>query len=268
MHPTIIAESKDAAVAARREALARHVTAHFGSGLPESTLLCFLDGTDWQVLRNERGQTNRGFYVWAKPFTEDECGDWPEHLRKHFFTDNSASGRSKSPFDNLIYLHGSTCQTDTGLVMTLAHELQHFVQHGREPKLWSESSVVTNLTKEDIHALRLNWSNIPIEREARAVSKMVAEKLFGAEAVKGYIDGKIAENANPADVEDWKFVRELDPSAPYDLTRETRNLFQRLKGFRSQLNEALQLRKDDSRDPAFDLVDLNELLAGAESSNL
>jgi hypothetical protein len=263
MQPTIVVVSNDVDVATTREALARRVIAHFPSNLPESTLLCFIDGTDWQALRNERGEANRGFYVWAESFTEDECWDWPEHLRKHFFTDDSASGRKKSAFDNLIYLHGSTCQTDTGLVMTLAHELQHFAQRGREPKMWAESSVVTNLTKEDIRALKLNWSNIPIEREARAVSKIVAETLFGAEVVRRYVDGKIEENVNPDDVEDWKFVRGLDASIPYDLKRETRLLFQRLNGFRPQLNEALRLRKQGSGDPAFDLVDLNELLAGA-----
>lgn len=263
MQPTIIVESNDAEVAAKRDALARRVIAHFGPSLPESTLLCLFDGTDWQALRNERGEANRGFYVWANPFTEDECWDWPEHLRKHFFTDDTSSGCKKSAFDNLIYLHGSTSQTDTGLVMTFGHELQHFVQHNCEPKLWAESSVVTNLTRDDIRALKLNSSHIPIEREARAISKLVAEKLCGAEAVRRYVDGKIEENANPDDVEDWKFVRGLDASVPYDLKRETRLLFQRLKGFRPQLNEALQLRKRDSGDPAFGLVDLNELLAGA-----
>jgi len=263
MQPNIIVASNDVDVAMTRDALARRVVAHFGSSLPESTLLCLFDGTDWQALRNERGVANRGFYVWAKPYTEDECWDWPEHLRKHFFTDDPASGRKRSAFDNLIYLHDSTCQTDTGLVMTFAHELQHFVQHGHEPKLWAESSIVTNLTREDIRALSLNSSHIPIEREARAIPKLVAEKLCGAEAVRRYIDGKIKENANPADVEDWNFVQGLDGSVPYDLTRETRLRFQRLKGFRPQLNEALRLRKQGSGDPAFDLVDLNELLAGA-----
>jgi hypothetical protein len=262
MHPTIIIASNDADVAAKREGLARRVVAHFGSSLPDSTLLCFFDGTDWQGLRNERGEANRGFYSWTRPLTEDEYWDWPEHLRRHIFADDRAPGHKKSAFDNLIYLHGSTCQTDTGLVMTLAHELQHFVQHACEPKLWAESSVVTNLTREDIRELNLNWSDIPIEREVRAISKLVVEKLCGAEAVRRYIDGKIKENANPADVEDWKFVRGLDGSVPCDLTRETRLLFQRLKGFRFQLNRALRLRKHGSGDPAFDLVDLNELLTG------
>lgn len=262
MQPTIVVASNDVDVATTRDALARRVVAHFGPSLPESTLLCLFDGTDWQALRNDRGNANRGFYSWTKTLTDAECWDWPEHLRKQIFTDNPESGGKKSAFDNLIYLHGSTSLTDTGLVMTFAHELQHFVQHGHQPKLWAESSVVTNLTREDIRALNLNSSHVPIEREARAVSKLVAEKLCGAEAVRRYIDGKIEENVNPDDVEDWKFVRGLNASVPYALTRETRLLFQRLKGFRPQLNEALQLRKRDSGDPAFDLVDLNELLAG------
>ena len=181
MQPTITAESDDADVAVKREGLARRVTAHFGSSLPESTLLCFIDGTDWQSLRNERGEANRGFYSWTKRLTEDECWGWPEHVRRHIFADDPASGHKKSAFDNLIDPHGSTCQTDTGLVMTLAHEIQHFIQHSCEPKLWAESSVVTNLTREDIRALNLNWSDIPIEREARTISKLIAEKLSGAD---------------------------------------------------------------------------------------
>jgi Zn-dependent peptidase ImmA (M78 family) len=50
--------------------------------------------------------------------------------------------------------------------MTLAHELQHFVQHACEPELWAESSVVTNLTPENTRALNLTRSDIPIGREA------------------------------------------------------------------------------------------------------
>jgi hypothetical protein len=92
---------------------------------------------------------------------------------------------------------------------------------------------------------------------------LIAEKLCGADTVRQCIHGRIAENANPADVEDWKFVGGLDASVPYDRTREARLLFQRLKGFRLQLNEALRLRKHGSDDPAIDLVDLNGLLAGA-----
>jgi|HubBroStandDraft_6_1064221.scaffolds.fasta_scaffold00205_50 hypothetical protein len=263
MQPNITVVSNDVDAARRRDALAWRVVAHFGPSLPESTLLCLFDGTDWHALRNERGEANRGFYAWAKPFTEDECWDWPQHLRLRIFADDPESGCKKSAFDNLIYLHDSTSRTDTGLVMTFAHELQHFVQHNREPKLWAESSVVTNLTKEDIRALNLNSFHIPIEREARAVSKLVAEELCGAEAVRRYINGKIEENVNPDDVEDWKFVRGLNASVPYDLKCETRLLFQRLKRFRPQLDEALRLRIHGSGDPAFDLVDLNELLAGA-----
>ena len=69
-------------------------------------------------------------------------------------------------FDELIYLHGSTCASEVGLTMTFAHELQHFVQHGNMLTLWAANTLIPQLPKSVINALGLRWCDIPHECEA------------------------------------------------------------------------------------------------------
>jgi hypothetical protein len=258
---TIKVKSHDAAVRMHRESLAHRVESQFGNQLPESPLLCFLDETDWQPFKLEQGKANRGLYVPIE-HKEPYWLDWPAAVVNCVMVAEPPPVWNRRIFDHVIYLHGGTCETDAGLVMTFAHELQHFVQHETAPERWAESRVVANLTKDDIRTLKLNSFDIPIERESRAVSKHVAEKLFGTETVRRYIDDRINENISSADVEDWKFIRELDPSIPYDLKIETRLLYLRLKDYRPQLEETLQLCKNELCDPAFDRVDIDRLLDG------
>ena len=42
--------------------------------------------------------------------------------------------------DDLVYLYGSTCADEVGLTMTLAHKLQHAIQHGKERNVWAVNS--------------------------------------------------------------------------------------------------------------------------------
>lgn len=140
--------------------------------------------------------------------------------------------------------------------MTLAHELQHFVQYGSVRKVWAENSLIPMLSRDVILASGLRWSDIPIEREARTVSKRIAEKLFGANRVARYIDIRIARAVNAADGTDWKFVRRLSTSVPYDLESSTHLIHKRLCCFRRELEVLLEALKDD---PDFGLVNLNEL---------
>jgi hypothetical protein len=140
--------------------------------------------------------------------------------------------------------------------MTLAHELQHFVQYGSTRKLWAENSLIPMLSRDVIVVSGLQWSDIPIEREARTVSKRIAEKLFDADRVARYIDIRIGRALNAADQTDWKFVRGLSTSVPYDLESGTRSIYARLCPFRREIEELLKGLKDD---PDFAPVDLNEL---------
>ena len=70
--------------------------------------------------------------------------------------------------------------------------------------------------------------------------------FFGEVRVREYIDQKIAERVTEADAGDWqfvRFVRTLTPSSTVDLNAETKQLFERLRGYRAELEAALQERK-------------------------
>jgi hypothetical protein len=181
----------------------------------------------------------------------------------HIFLNDSQSISAQRAFDHVIYLHGSSCEDPVGLTMTLAHELQHFVQYGSARKVWAENSLIPMLSRDVIVASGLQWSDIPIEREARTVSKRIAEELFDANRVARYIDIRIAAAPNAADATDWKFVRGLSTSVSYDLKCGTRLIYKRLCPFRRELEELLQGLRDDSD---FALVDLGELCSATARS--
>jgi hypothetical protein len=245
---------------ARREAAAQRVLAEFGNRLPDLKLLCFFDDQDSDEFKKCFGQANRGFYA-AIEHREPCWLDWPDRVTDCILVDDTSSPYwKKRVFDHVIYLHGGTCADETSLTMTFAHELQHFVQHGNEPKLWAENSLITTLlqsvfTKTEIDSMQLNWFDIPIEREARAVSKKIAETLCGKESVQRYTQSRIDAATDAYDAADWKFVQGLDHSTPYDMKRETGLLLQRLRPYKETLEHLLRQRKDD--DPAFSLVDLD-----------
>jgi hypothetical protein len=256
MPVTVKVKSTDAAFKARREGTAERVITHFGNRLPNPQLLCFFDDNDWQPFKEYAGEANRGFYT---PIKENTFAwpVWPDYVMECILVDDAPSVVLKCVCDHVIYLHGSTCTNEIGLAVTFAHELQHFVQHSDVRKLWAENSLIQQLPKDAINVLGLKWSDIPIEREARAVSKQTAESLFGAARVRQYIDTRITEAVNADDAADWRFVQDLVPSTPYDLADETRLIFQRLKTYRPNLKEVLQEVKED---PDFKDVDLDALL--------
>lgn len=260
----VVVRCKDRAVKARREALAERVLAYFGNTLPNRRLLCFFDEEDFRKLKNEVGAANRGLYeaidVHALRFWVDEYwGAWP-----HYVQERIVDGDERL-FDHLVYLHGSTCLKDVGLTMTFAHELQHFVQHVENPGLWAENTLISVvlrrvLNKSDIASLGLIWSDIPMEREAMCVSKQCAQALFGRAEVTEYIDKEIKEAetcGDTADARNWRFMRDLDTSVPYDLEGQTVLLFRLLRAHKSQLALVLHQLKGD---PAFQAIDLDGIL--------
>jgi hypothetical protein len=255
MPPTINAKADDDAVKAQREKTAQRVIEQFGNQLPDRRLLCFFDDNDCQALKDCLGVANRGFYA---PVKETELWpEWPNYLTDLILGDDSASSWTCA-FDHLIYLHGSTCTNEIGLTMTFAHELQHFVQNANVPKLRAENLLVSNLSKDTIKLLGLKWSDVPIEREARIVSKRIARNLFGPDPVRQFIDEKIAEGLTASDAADWRFVQEIETSSPvpYDVATETRHLFRRLQGCRPEFEKLL-------REPCFKDLDLDSLLDDA-----
>jgi len=260
MPPTVKVKSSDAIVKRRREAAAYRVIDHFGNRLTDRRLLCFLDDEDCHTLKTHFGHSNRGFY--APIGGGNFWSEWPDYLKECVLVEEPSSLLLTFVFDHVIYLHGSTCANEIGLAMTFAHELQHFVQHITVPKIRAQNSLIQNLPKNVINALGVKWCDIPIEREARFVSKQTAEKLFGAQPVRRFIDSKIAEALDPSDADDWLFIQTIQtyPSRSYDLAAETARLFQRLKPYRSELEKLLHQVRED---PDFKDIDLTILVEGA-----
>ncbi len=146
--------------------------------------------------------------------------------------------------------------------MTFAHELQHFAQYGNARRLWAANTLIPGLPRSVISALGLTWCDVPNEREARIVSKRIVEKLFGAEAVGKYVGTKILECVTQEDAADWECIRRLDTSTPYDLDRETKLFFLRLRDYRPDFERVLQGRRNDTD---FKDVDLKALFEGGVS---
>jgi hypothetical protein len=161
------------------------------------------------------------------------------------FVDDPSFLLLKQLFDHVIYVHGSTCADEVGLIMTFSHELQHFIQYVFNRKLWAENLLLPRLPKDVIDATGLNWPDIPNEREARSVAKQIGVTLCGTDAVRRYIDRRISASTNPKDLEDWRFSQHVDPSVPYDLAGETKRIFQRLKPHRRHLEEFLDQMGED-----------------------
>ena len=142
-------------------------------------------------------------------------------------------------YSGMILLHGSTCETDIGLTLTFAHELQHFLQYTYAKPLWVINKLLMGLRNEEFKA----WWDFPVEVEARITAKKVAVCLFGAEPVREYTQEKIKAHITDNDVKDWEFVQGIVTSLPYKLTEGTKPLVQR---HRRQLEEFLQRCKDDA----------------------
>lgn len=254
MHVTLKVKSTDAAVKAKRESSAQRVLAYFGDDLPPSRLLCFFDDEDRKSVKKEFGPANRGFY---EPIHDNT--DVPSYVESCIWNDDGEDYRRV--VDDLVYLCGSACAHEVGLTMTLAHELQHAVQHAKSRGLWAANSLIHRFLRDQdqaiIDALMLKWIDLPTELEARIVSKRVAEQFFGEERVRQYVDGKIAEHIDEADAADWRFIRTLISSSSVDLVTGTQQLFNRLKDYRAQLEAALH---ENTKDPDFadpDFVDLD-----------
>jgi hypothetical protein len=256
---TLKVKSEDAAVKTQREVVAQHVIWYLGLCLPEARLLCFLEDEDPYMLRVELGPANRGLY--GPIHNNTPLAEWPEYVTDCIYFDDGFSVLCTRGIDELIYLHGSTCVDEVGLTMTLAHELQHAIQHSNVRQLWAVNSIVNQLEKTVINTLQSTWADIPIEREARIVSKRAAVHLFDEQRVTQYIDEKIREYVSDSDVADWQFARSLTPSDSVDLAGSTRMLFQRLKGYRAELEVVLQRKQRDNPEDFSD-IDLDAFLHG------
>jgi len=252
MSITTRVKSKAEATKLQREQAAQRVISCFGLCLPKSRVLCFLDDEDPSSLKQAFGAANRGLSGTISD--GDDLSVWPDYVQKCVYVDDDVSPYTRRVIDQLIYLYGSTCTDEVGLTMTLAHELQHAIQHDKVRKVWAVNSLIRRLPTA-VDDLKLEWDDIPIERDARIVAKLIALDLHGDQPVRRYIDKRSAEAVEPHDVADWSFVRGLTPSNSIDVVVDTHRLFHRLTDHRPEVEDALRQRKND---PDFSDINLDE----------
>jgi hypothetical protein len=116
-----------------------------------------LDNENPSGLKRVFGMANRGFYGVVRDGDNLSQGIWPlpDYLSKSIQVDD---GRI---IDDVIYLYDGTCADDVALTMTLAHELQHAIQHGKERKVWAVNTLIRNFPEATFDELKMEWKDIP-----------------------------------------------------------------------------------------------------------
>jgi hypothetical protein len=231
---------EDHDVKTHKEEVCRRVLDYFEQHFriaAEHRVVCIFDKMDHESLKLEfGGVANRGTH-W--PIRGQGLGIWPNCLWDLIAWYDEMAGKVAWPYTSVIYLHGSTCETDIGLTLTFAHELQHFLQYTSEKLLWTMNKLLIDIHNEEFNV----WWDFPVEIEARITAKKVAESLYGTEPVRKHIQERINAHITDNDVEDWKFVQDIDTAISYSLDEGTRLLVQR---HRRQLEEYIQRCKDDA----------------------
>lgn len=246
---TLVVKCADPKIAAARTELADRALAEF----PEfnARVLCFLDDEDAPGFRDELGDTNRAVYIIPPAL----WNRWPWYLAEAVYRVNPIDGVETRFTDEIVYLHGTTCENDVGLVMSLAHELQHCQQRETTPSLWAANSVVSRWLHDFTNPLKMVWSDVPTERDARIVAKRVAEKLCGSEYVAQFVDTMLAAAPIESDAADWRFIRSVTSTTLCDLEAETRGLYSRLRDYRNEIESELRALRGDQ---IFDGVNLDD----------
>jgi hypothetical protein len=194
-------------------------------------VICIFDDQDYGYLKQEFGGTANRAVHW--PIRGQRISLWPRHVQDVIAEPDEETGNCAWPFASVVYLHGSTCDSDIGLTLSFAHELQHFLQYVQEWPIWALNFLLIRLGSDEFK----NYWDFPIEIQARVTSKRVAEELHGKAAVREFISGRIADHITDNDAEDWKYIQSVDTSIEYPLAAATKPLVQR---YRAQLESARQ----------------------------
>jgi hypothetical protein len=177
--------------------------------LPSLRLLCFFDDESPEQFDDLMGPQHCGFHT---PVI-GSGNLWPEYVDELFI-----DSRGNFVYDNVIYLNGRTTASVPGTVITLAHELQHFIQYANARTVWRANSLVYAVLRDGPPTAIKAW-DIPFEKDTMRVSKRVADEILGADAVEAYADAQIAAGNHD---EKWKFFRDVSYSTPFDLLAETK----------------------------------------------
>jgi hypothetical protein len=259
MSVTTIVKTSDASRKEQQRAISERVVN--ASKLPCVPLLVFLDDVVAVEIRNKIGQENRGFFI---PTNERTFRDLPlpPYVTQEIRT-VSGSYSFEFPFTGMVYVHGDVCDEQPALVMTLAHELRHFVQFVTTQTTWAWNTILMQCG-DLINSEGLSWCDIPIEVEARMKAKQIHQDIFGIEETERYIVKRQEYATTPRDVLDWKFIRGLDPFMPYDCDLETRAIFRRLCQIEKYSSEIKRALTRSLGNPEFDCLVLDELIGSSD----
>jgi hypothetical protein len=233
-------QSDDCNIKAHREEACVRVRDYFEQNCPlpeESRVACIFAKDDCIKSQLNRDVAARGLFLAPVEGLDLTC--FPPYVHDIVAPIDQRTSECAFPYAGMILLHGSTCETDIGLTLTFAHELQHFLQYTNAKPLWVMNKLLMCLHNEEFKV----WWDFPVEVEARVTAKKVAECLFGAELVREHIKEKIKARITCDDAKDWEFVQGIVSSVPYNLGDCTRPLVRR---HRRQLDELRQRCQEDA----------------------
>jgi hypothetical protein len=219
-----------------------------------STVICLIDNQENATLRLARGPANRGIFF---PVTNEHVRDLiPDYFRNSILHLDCSTLSLERLYDCVIYMHGSTAASEIGLTLTLAHELQHFIQYATNRSTWATDKLLQKLRMTHEEEFR-QWADFPIEREARVVSKRVAIEMHGHLAVEDFIRQERAKHITDADVLDCDFLLSSEADVAYSATQATSALVER---FRPEL---IALQAQNSSDcPEVESLNLTSHIRG------
>jgi hypothetical protein len=215
------------------EPLCRKVLEHFQ--LPNLSLICIFDDEERPefTASDKYGENLCGiFFEYVRDFRQACPDDLDEYVWKE----------ERFLCDVVIYLRYRTCLSLTGMTITFAHELQHFMQLGFNYKAFRANCLLLHYLRCWKKDQRPLWK-FPHEYEAPLVSKRVSELVLTRDMVSSYTEQKIEEKN---DLEKWRFFQGLDAAESFDLLERTKPL---VNQYREELKE--NFRTTNTKEPDF-----------------
>jgi hypothetical protein len=192
-----IVKESDSAIQASRESACMQVLSHFDLDSADD-LLCFLDEVDFEPWKRGELRSNRGGFManiggtlaqGIHPVPPDAKRLYEESLW------------TPKPYASLVYLHGSTCQIQESLIITFAHELQHYTQYSQANEFYMADQLLLQV--------RGYTPDLPSESDALATSKQVATCLCGKDRIGHYALQQRIEASEDAVRNRWDYFLSL-----------------------------------------------------------
>ena len=232
-------KARDPELKVIRESTCNLVLDRFQCKPPPNRLLCFIDDVDFAELKTGTMKGNRGGFVphFYSSILQDRP-PLPQYVKDLY----NLSHMLGASYRSVIYIHGSTCEPRESLIITLAHELEHFTQFSQEPRLYEADFLLRDL--------RGNRPDLPSESDALLVSKRIATDLCGEASVDSYSRSQLAV-ADEIDRPKWEYLLSLPLDDPRSFAEKTRQQCQENQtSLRAMI--AANLEKYERAFPRFD----------------